>query len=338
MKKILACILSLALALSLSVAGALAEEENLFETLSKLDWEFTSGAGGWSTDMKLTPTGSFTGNFHDSEMGETGEGYPNGTLYYAAFNGQASLLEKVDDLTWKIRIDALKVEVPAGYETIEDDIRYVSAEVYGLAEGDEMTVYAPGTPVSALTDSMQMWAHLFDTEVKPTALENWFIYSPALDTGFTGFDTAALSIPNPWTDVTAEQLMELSGMAFNVPKGAEEVSYYYLAESSLAEMTFTLNGQACCARISPIISSDGHIEDISGLYYNWETSEDTEVGTCPAIIKTAREEDGTQIKLCIWHDIAPGITYSLSVKGKDLDNAAVRALAEEVYIPTQGDS
>ena len=46
-----------------------------------VEFLFTSGAGGWSTQLSLNRDGSFTGEFHDSEMGDRTEEYPNGSVY-----------------------------------------------------------------------------------------------------------------------------------------------------------------------------------------------------------------------------------------------------------------
>jgi tetratricopeptide (TPR) repeat protein len=56
-----------------------------FEDLSHYAFQFCSGAGGWSTDFEIEKDGSFKGNYHDSDMGDTGENYENGNaLYYLA--------------------------------------------------------------------------------------------------------------------------------------------------------------------------------------------------------------------------------------------------------------
>ncbi|MER1994773.1 MAG: hypothetical protein ABS897_12100 [Eubacteriales bacterium] len=173
------------LCLALILPAAVSAEENFFETLSGLAWCFSSGAGGWSTDMEIKADGSFTGEFHDSEMGDCADEYPDGTLYFCTFSGQLSLVEQVDENTWKIRVDRLEKE--ESQEVIEDGIRYVPADVYGISEGDEMLLYRPGTPVSVLSEDMQMWAHLFDTESRPTELEYWFLSSEQNDSGFVGY-------------------------------------------------------------------------------------------------------------------------------------------------------
>ena len=171
--------------LALILPAAVSAEENIFETLSGLTWCFSSGAGGWSTDLEIRADGSFVGEYHDSEMGDCTDEYPDGTVYFCAFSGRLSLAEQVDDNTWKIRVEQLEKE--EGQEAIEDGMRFVPSDIYGLSEGDEMLLYRPGTPVSVLSDEMQMWAHLFDMGDMPTELEYWFLSSEKNDSGFVGY-------------------------------------------------------------------------------------------------------------------------------------------------------
>ena len=59
--------------------------ELTFADLSKYQFEFCSGAGGWSEEFTIEKDGYFTGKYHDSDMGSTGEGYDNGTLYCCTY-------------------------------------------------------------------------------------------------------------------------------------------------------------------------------------------------------------------------------------------------------------
>lgn len=190
MKRVLLSVLCLVLILT---TAGYAEKQDIFADLDGYEWSFLSGVGGWSTDMQIRADGSFTGEFHDSEMGETGEGYPDGSLYFCSFSGQMNVAGQVDEKTWKIRIDKLEKE-PA-QESVADGIRYVPADIYGLSEGDEMILYAPGTPVSILSEEMQLWAHVIDQETPPTELEDWFLMSEKNDSGFVGYPQA--TDPNP---------------------------------------------------------------------------------------------------------------------------------------------
>ena len=40
----------------------------------------------------------------------------------------------------------------------------------------------------------------------------------------------------------------------------------------------------------------------------------------------------------MWYDIVPGVMYSLSVYSTDLDGLDLTAVAEQVYVPVQGDA
>ena len=58
------------------------------------DFVFSSGAGAWGTFLTLDADGSFTGGYNDSDMGDTGEGYPHGKNYYCEFQGNSGILRK----------------------------------------------------------------------------------------------------------------------------------------------------------------------------------------------------------------------------------------------------
>ena len=94
MKRITACFLA-ALMMCAACACAAAEDA-IMATLAGLEWSFSSGVGGWSTDLRILEDGSFSGEYHDSEMGETGDGYPDGTVYCCSFTGRMSTVGQAD--------------------------------------------------------------------------------------------------------------------------------------------------------------------------------------------------------------------------------------------------
>ena len=59
-----------------------------------MDLEFSSGVGGWGTSLTLERDGTFSGQFHDSDMGAIGEDYPNGTVYLCHFPDGFRTLKK----------------------------------------------------------------------------------------------------------------------------------------------------------------------------------------------------------------------------------------------------
>ena len=189
----------------LSFTGAVADTaEPFFSLLSGVEWSFSSGAGGWSTDLRILPDGSFSGEYHDSEMGEFAEDYPNGTVYCCSFHGRMSMIEQTNDSSWRIRVENLDADQGQDAESIDDGIRFVFAEPYGISEGDEMILYRPGTSVNGFTEDMLMWAHLPDQQETGTTLENWFLYSSENESGFVGFPPDPDdSLANSREDLTA---------------------------------------------------------------------------------------------------------------------------------------
>lgn len=145
--------------------------------------------------------------------------------------------------------------------------------------------------------------------------------------------TPAAAMANPWTETTADGLMEKLGLEFAVPDGAENVSFRMLEAENLAEMEFDLDGMRYTARIQPA----AEWTDISGMYYEWEnTMEDFTIGNCPAWEGRAAD-GGDTADLCLWFDAAPGLMYSLGTVGEgDLDGFDLTAVAGQIYAPVQG--
>ena len=175
MKKLFVLVLALVMVLS---AAAYAETPDLFSEIQGMLFEFSSGAGAWSTELVIAQDGSFTGNFHDSEMGETGDGYPDGTVYGCAFHGRFSDLTVVDEYTRSAKItwEADEGQVP---EAIEDGIRYVTTKPYGIEKAQTVLFFVPGTPVKQLSETFILWSHLQEIDPDATELPFYAIWSEA---------------------------------------------------------------------------------------------------------------------------------------------------------------
>ena len=187
-KSIIMRLLGLLLAAGLMMGSAFAEGDNtFFAQFDGMTWSFCSGAGAWSTDLTIQPDGSFIGDYHDSDMGDTGDNYPNGTIYICSFSGRFSVAGQPEDNAWLIRVEELAVDEPAEKETIDDGLRFIYTEPYGICEGDEMTLYAPGTPISGFTEDMLFWSHVLEQEDTLYELESWFLWSETNNSGFVAF-------------------------------------------------------------------------------------------------------------------------------------------------------
>ena len=156
-------------ALTVSAAESSSEPDSLtFEALSRYTFEFSSGAGAWSTYFTIEKDGSFAGNYHDSDMGDTGDGYGNGTLYYSDFSGHFTDLTKVDDTTYEMTLSDIAYQNTVGETEIIDSVKYVYSEAQGLTGTDTFKIYLPGTPVSDLSAEVYSWVSMAndnDTEL-----------------------------------------------------------------------------------------------------------------------------------------------------------------------------
>ena len=147
-----------------------------------------------------------------------------------------------------------------------------------------------------------------------------------------------MEIANPWTELTEEELLEVSGLTFNIPEGAKDVVCRWLEEDSLAEIQFFLDEDEYCARIKPDALEEGQLDNISDIYFEWENEENVTVGGCPGTLGQAQTGSEDYVELCLWYDIVPGLMYSLSVYTTDLDGLDLIAVAEMIYSPVQGDA
>ena len=301
MKKLIAWILCLVM---MAAAGACAEvADPFFVQFAGTEWTFSSGVGGWSTEMRILPDGMFSGEYHDSEMGESTDAYPHGTVYGCSFMGKMTVAGKVSDGVWKIRVEELTTDGTVNEEYIDDGIRYVVTAPYGVSAGDEMLLYQPGTPMDALTEDMQFWVRAHDLENTSDTLETWFLSSEKNESGFVAYqmpDETALA--NPWEEMDAEKLKEVSGISFGVPEGARDIVYRYMKSEGLAEMLFTIDGDEFCARVHPVALANGEIENISGMYFLWENEEAVEIRGCYGTIGQTKTGSEDFVELCLWYD------------------------------------
>ena len=151
-----------------------------------LAFTFSSGAGGWSTDIFLQEDGTFSGAYYDSDMGSADNDYPNGTVYYCNFGGKLDIVQKLDAYSYTLKLASLEKE--KGKEYIEDGIRYVPSEPYGMERGKNYILYLPDTPLEGLSEEFLMWwPGRYDMqEQERTTLGYYGLYNTDMQYGFFG--------------------------------------------------------------------------------------------------------------------------------------------------------
>lgn len=134
-----------------------------FADIAGKEFIFCSGAGAWATTLVVDADGNFEGHYEDSDMGDTGDDYPNGKLYYCDFDGKfdaPKMKDEPDEGYYQFYIDTMDCHVPAEKEKAVDGVLEVYSQPYGMEDTNRMRIYLPGTPVSKLTDEVKEWLFL----------------------------------------------------------------------------------------------------------------------------------------------------------------------------------
>lgn len=176
-----------------------------YADVADLTFWFSSGAGGWSTELTIDEDGFFSGNFHDSDMGSSGEGYPYGTMYWCDFSGQFSEPVKVNEYTYSAKIQSIQNEEETGKSVIIDEVRYIYSEPYGFDDAEEMLFYMPGAPLEELPEEFLRWVGYYDlSETEETELPFTGMYNEAAEEGFCSYETNDMYIDEPMSAIDME--------------------------------------------------------------------------------------------------------------------------------------
>lgn len=132
-------------------------DELTFEDLSKRRFDFSSGAGAWGEEFTIEKDGYFTGKYFDSNMGETGEGYPDGTFYSCSYSGHFTDLTKVGEYSYEMKLADISYKKEPGTEELVDGVKYIYTDAYFADASEVFHIYLPGMPVAEMSDELYMW-------------------------------------------------------------------------------------------------------------------------------------------------------------------------------------
>lgn len=150
---------------------------------------FTSGAGGWSTTILLNDDGTFTGSFMDTDMGDFGDDYPNGTTYVCDFNGKFTSPQQMDEYTYSMKLEYLDSEGTVGDEYYENEMRYIFSDPYGFDYADDFLLYFPGIRMDDLPEEFKIWLYAFPDTYGAEILPYYGIYNVGGEEGFVAFES-----------------------------------------------------------------------------------------------------------------------------------------------------
>ena len=143
------------------VSEAAAQEQGFWRQV-KGKYIFSVGAGAWSTIMTVNADGSFSADYHDSDLGVTGDGYPNGSRSIASGTGKFTYTKRNNDGSFSMTCDqkAFHQNGTVGDVTIKDGVRVETVDgIYGLTPCNTFTVYPTGYATSALSDDVKSWMY-----------------------------------------------------------------------------------------------------------------------------------------------------------------------------------
>ena len=118
---------------------------------------FSSGVGGWGEEFIIERDGFFKGKFYDSDMGDSGEEYPDGTHYNSNYSGYFENLKKIDEYSYEMTMREINYKEVPGTEEILDGTRYIYTDAYCLGDNDTFKVYLPGAPLNILSEDVLSW-------------------------------------------------------------------------------------------------------------------------------------------------------------------------------------
>lgn len=186
-----------------------------FEELEDLYFSFSSGAGAWRTELEIEADGSFTGVHSDSDMGDIGEGYPNGTFYLCEFEGAFTNPEKVNEYTYSMQIDHIEYEHEPETQEILDGVRHWYSTAYGLDGAEEILIYLPGAPFKELPEAYQNWVRNVMVDPDTEELPFYGLYNVKEQNGFSSH--GKVSGIHALVTAAAEQANEIQTSLRNDP-------------------------------------------------------------------------------------------------------------------------
>ncbi len=151
--------------------------------LPNLNMFFSSGVGAWGTQLEIYEDGTFSGVYSDTDMGDSGAGYPHGTVYYSEFSGKFTDVTIIDAYTLDLTLEYLYTSTPTGQTEYTNNQRYIYTDPYGLDGGYSFRLYLPLKSTSYLPQDLLSWCSSAVSTYK-TKTDRYILHNLANDQGF----------------------------------------------------------------------------------------------------------------------------------------------------------
>ena len=134
-------------------------QPTILNSLVGKNFVFLSGSGGWGSSLSIGPNGTFSCDYHDSDMGSTGPGYPGGTISESKVSGQFTRPHQVSPTLYEVDMENLQYEKPVGSSEIKENRKYEYYEAYGISKNHRMAIYLLGTPISSMPEDLRLYSY-----------------------------------------------------------------------------------------------------------------------------------------------------------------------------------
>lgn len=150
--------------------------KNIWEEIPD-NFVFTSGVGGWRTNITISEDGSFVGQYLDSNYNEA---------FICDFNGKFSNPIKINDYVYSTNLESLTTDQKPGKVYYENGIKYTTSEPYGLNNGKQFLIYMPGMPLSEMSEHFLSWSFINTSFVKEMPAGKYGLFNISEKFGFNG--------------------------------------------------------------------------------------------------------------------------------------------------------
>lgn len=121
---------------------------------------FSSGAGGWSTQISVREDGAFSGKYSACALGDVSDEHPNGTCVESEFTGRFIDAKRNDDGSYGMTCDAssLALRKTVGTKRTEKGVEYTAVKPYGIDPCGAFKVYPKGYDSGKLSETVKSWS------------------------------------------------------------------------------------------------------------------------------------------------------------------------------------
>lgn len=130
------------------------DEGGIFPMFSD-SYLFTSGVGGWESELTINPDGTFSGHYFDMDLG-------NNSKTLSDFSGHFANAQKINDYTYSFELADIAYEAEPGTEetkTLDNgtEIHYYYTTPAGLDGTKTVYAYTADAPWSEMPDGFVRW-------------------------------------------------------------------------------------------------------------------------------------------------------------------------------------